>query len=144
MAKKAAKKTARKTAGKKTAARKPTAKKAAAPAAKKPAKISGAKGKPRSKSEVVTLIAEHAGISKKEVSAVFDTMGQIIAADLSKGAAGTFNVPGLLKVTVVRKPATKARKGINPFTKEEVMFKAKPARNVVKVRPLKGLKDMVA
>ncbi len=144
MAKKAAKKTARKTAGKKTASRKPTAKKAAAPAARKPAKISGAKGKPRSKSEVVTVIADHAGISKKEVSAVFDAMGQMIAADLSKGSTGTFNVPGLMKVTVVRKPATKARKGINPFTKEEVMFKAKPARNVVKVRPLKGLKDMVA
>lgn len=143
MAKKAAKKTARKTAGKKTAARKPTAKKAA-PAAKKTAKISAAKGKPRSKSEVVTVISEHAGISKKEVSAVFDAMGQLIAADLGKGAAGTFNVPGLMKVSVVRKPATKARKGINPFTKEEVMFKAKPARNVVKVRPLKGLKDMVA
>jgi nucleoid DNA-binding protein len=143
MAKKAAKKTARKTAGKKTAARRPTAKKAA-PAAKKAAKISGAKGKPRSKSEVVTVIAEHAGISKKEVSAVFDAMGQMIAADLSKGSAGTFNVPGLMKVSVVRKPATKARKGINPFTKEETTFKAKPARNVVKVRPLKGLKDMVA
>jgi nucleoid DNA-binding protein len=143
MAKKAAKKTARKTAGKKTAARKPTAKKAA-PAAKKTAKITAAKGKPRSKSEVVTVISEHAGISKKEVSAVFDAMGQLIAADLGKGAAGTFNVPGLMKVSVVRKPATKARKGINPFTKEEVMFKAKPARNVVKVRPLKGLKDMVA
>ncbi len=144
MAKKAAKKTARKTAGKKTAARKPTAKAAAAPAAKKPAKITAAKGKPRSKSEVVSVIADHAGISKKEVSAVFDAMGQLIAADLGKGAAGTFNVPGLMKVTVVRKPATKARKGISPFTKEEVIFKAKPARNVVKVRPLKALKDMVA
>lgn len=144
MAKKAAKKTARKTAGKKTAARKPAAKAAAAPAAKKPAKITAAKGKPRSKSEVVSVIADHAGISKKEVSAVFDAMGQLIAADLGKGATGTFNVPGLMKVSVVRKPATKARKGINPFTKEEVMFKAKPARNVVKVRPLKALKDMVA
>lgn len=142
MAKKSAKKTARKASGKKTAARKPTAKKA--PAAKKAAKISGAKGKPRSKSEVMSILAEHAGVSKKEVAAVFDAMGQMIAADLGKGSAGTFNVPGLMKVTVQRKPATKARKGINPFTKEEVMFKAKPARNVVKVRPLKALKDMVA
>ncbi|MCK4951550.1 MAG: HU family DNA-binding protein, partial [Gammaproteobacteria bacterium] len=56
---------------------------------------------------------------------------------------GTFTVPGLMKVKVVRKPATKARKGINPFTGEEMMFKAKPARNVAKVLPLKGLKDMV-
>jgi nucleoid DNA-binding protein len=48
-----------------------------------------------------------------------------------------------MKVVVVRKPATKARKGINPFTKQETMFKAKPARNVVKIRALKALKDMV-
>ncbi|MCC5823488.1 MAG: HU family DNA-binding protein [Phycisphaerales bacterium] len=148
MAKKAKKKTARKTAGKKTAARKPAARKTtarkAAPAAKKTGKITGAKGKPRSKSEVMSVIAENAGVSKKEVAAVFDTMGEMMAADLKKGNAGVFNVPGLMKVTVVRKPATKARKGINPFTKEETIFKAKPARNVVKVRPLKGLKDMVA
>lgn len=145
MAKKAAKKTARKTAGKKTAARKAPARKAtkAAPAAK-PARITGAKGKPRSKSEVMSVLAEQVGISKKEVAAVFNAMGQMIAADLSKGSAGIFNVPGLMKVTVQRKPATKARKGIDPFTKEERMFKAKPARNVVKVRPLKGLKDLVA
>lgn len=137
MAKKTAKKTSR-PSGKKQAA------KAAAPAPKKAAKITGAKDKPRSKSEVMGVLADHAGISKKEVSAVFDAMGQMIAADLGKGAAGTFNVPGLMKVSVVRKPATKARKGINPFTKEETVFKAKPARNVVKVRPLKALKDMVS
>lgn len=53
------------------------------------------------------------------------------------------NIPGLMKVKVIRKPATKARKGINPFTKEETVFQAKPARNVVKILPLKGLKDMV-
>jgi nucleoid DNA-binding protein len=70
-------------------------------------------------------------------------MGQLIAADLKKGGAGVFNVPGLMKVTVVRKPATPARKGTNPFTGEPTVFKAKPARNVVKVRPLKALKEMV-
>lgn len=131
---------------KKSPARKPAssgAKKAAAKAAPKPAKITGAKGKPRSKSDVQAVIAEHVGISKKEVAAVFDTMSQLIAADLSKGNAGTFNVPGLMKVTVQRKPATKARQGINPFTGEMTTFKAKPARNVIKVRPLKALKDMV-
>jgi len=143
MAKRTAKKkTTRKPAarGAKKVAKKPAAKKAAAP---KPAKIVGAKGKPRTKSDVQAVIAEHVGISKKEVSAVFETMGSMIAADLSKGNAGTFNVPGLMKVTVQRKPATKARKGINPFTGEMTTFKAKPARNVVKVRPLKALKDMV-
>ena len=139
-----------KRASKKSPARKPAArgakkvaKKAAAKPAPKPAKITGAKGKPRSKSDVQATIAEHVGISKKEVAAVFDTMGQLIAADLSKGNAGTFNVPGLMKVSVQRKPATKARQGINPFTGEMTTFKAKPARNVIKVRPLKALKDMV-
>lgn len=134
MAKKTAKKTAKKPAAKKTAAK---------PAAKS-AKIVGAKGKTRTKSEVYATLAESAGISKKEVAAVFDTMGLMIAADLKKGNVGAFNVPGMMKVMVQRKPATKARKGINPFTGEPTVFKAKPARNVVKVRPLKGLKDAVA
>lgn len=127
---------------KRTAKRTPktTAPKAAA---KKPIKINSA-DKPRTKSEIFGTLADSAGISKKEVAAVFDTMGAMIAADLKKGKAEQFTVPGMMKITVVRKPATKARKGINPFTKEEVMFKAKPARNVVKVRPMKGLKDMVS
>ncbi len=139
--KKTAKKTARRTPARKTTTRKKTTKKAPAKAAPR---VTGAKGKPRTKSDVQATIAEHVGISKKEVAAVFETMGAMMAADLKKGNAGIFNVPGLMKVTVQRKPATKARKGINPFTGEPTIFKAKPARNVVKVRPLKGLKDMVA
>jgi len=144
MAKRTAKKPARKPA-KKTAARKPAAKKVAAkaPSAKKPARIMSAKDKPRTKSEVLTMISDHVGISKKEAAAVFDVMGEMIEKDLKKNACGAFNVPGMMKVSVQRKPATKARKGVNPFTKEEMVFKAKPARNVVKVRPLKGLKDRV-
>jgi nucleoid DNA-binding protein len=145
--KKTTKKTVRraKTAAssRKAPARKAPARSAAA-APKAAAKITGAKDKPRSKSDIQATIAEHVGISKKEVAQVFETMGAMIAADLKKGAAGTFNVPGLMKVTVQRKPATKARKGTNPFTGEPTTFKAKPARNVVKVRPLKALKDMVA
>jgi hypothetical protein len=70
-------------------------------------------------------------------------MSGMIKADLSKGGSGVFKVPGLMRITVKRKPATKARMGINPFTKEQVMFKAKPARNVVRVRPLQALKAMV-
>ena len=66
-----------------------------------------------------------------------------IEGHVKKNAVGEFVLPGLLKITTVRKPAVKARKGINPFTKEEVMFKAKPATTVVKVRALKKLKDMV-
>ena len=74
--------------------------------------------------------------------AVFDAMQNLIERDLKRGP-GIVNLAGLMKIKVVKKPAVPARKGINPFTKEEVMFKAKPARNVVKVQPLKTLKDMV-
>ena len=66
----------------------------------------------------------------------------LIERDLKKGP-GIFNLVGMMKIKMVYKPAVAARKGINPFTKEEVIFKAKPARNVVKVQPLKMLKDMV-
>ena len=108
----------------------------------KPVKL-GASTKPRSKSEVVGTIAQHVGIHRRDVAGVFHTMGSMIRADMSKGGSGTFNVPSMMRITVKRRPATKARMGINPFTKEQVMFKAKPARNVVRVRPLKALKDMV-
>ena len=81
-------------------------------------------------------------MTKKEVGSVFDSLGTLIKRDLKRGP-GVYTVPGLMKVKVVRKPATKARLGINPFTGEEMMFKAKPARNVVKVLALKGLKEMV-
>jgi nucleoid DNA-binding protein len=67
----------------------------------------------------------------------------MIATNVGKRGSGVFSVPGLMKISVQKKPAVKSRKGINPFTGEETMFKAKPARNVVKVRPLKALKDMV-
>ena len=71
-------------------------------------------------------------------------MAILIERHVKKRAPGQFTLPGLMKIEVKRKPATKARKGINPFTGEPTIFKAKPARNVVKVRPLKKLKDMVA
>ena len=67
----------------------------------------------------------------------------LIGNNLGEQGPGEFSIPGLMKIKVVRKPATPERQGINPFTKEETVFKAKPARNVVKVLPLKGLKDMV-
>ena len=139
MAKKAAKKKTAKRTAKKTAKKAP----ARSAAAAKPARITSARDKARTKSEILATIADHVGISKKEAAGVFDVMGTMIAADLKKGAIGAFTVPGMMKVTVQRKPATKARKGINPFTGEPTTFKAKPARNVVKVRPMKGLKDLV-
>jgi nucleoid DNA-binding protein len=99
--------------------------------------------KPMSKSEVVSGISDSTGLTRKQVSLVFEAMNGQIKKSLGRNGPGAYIVPGLMKVTVVRKPATKARKGINPFTGEETMFKAKPARNVVKIRPLKNLKDMV-
>lgn len=99
---------------------------------------------PLNKSQMLGEIAAGCGMSKKEVSAVMDELSSVIHRHLKKrGGAGTCTVPGLMKIKTVRKPATKARKGINPFTGEETMFKAKPARTVVKVTPLKGLKEMV-
>ena len=100
-------------------------------------------GKARTKSQVYSVISEETELSKKQVSAVFDSLAGLIGKDIGKRGPGVFNVPGLMKIKVVRKPATKARKGINPFTGEPTIFKAKPARNVVKVQALKGLKDMV-
>ena len=99
--------------------------------------------KAMSKSEVLGAIAESTGLAKKEVASVVDALGGLIVKSLGKKGPGKFVVPGLMRIKVVRKPATKARKGINPFTGEETMFKAKPARNVVKISPLKGLKDKV-
>jgi len=108
----------------------------------KPVKISAAP-KVRSQSEVFSTIAQHVGIHRRDVAAVFHVMGSMIKADLSKSGLGVFKVPGLMRVTVQRKPATKEHQGINPFTKEPMTFKAKPARNVVRVRPLQALKAMV-
>ena len=108
----------------------------------KPLKI-GASSKTRTKSDVFQTIAQHVGIHRRDVAAVFHVAGAMIKADLSRGGSGVFKMPGLLRITVKRKPATPARMGINPFTKEQVMFKAKPARNVIRARPLQALKAMV-
>ena len=99
--------------------------------------------KVRTKSEVFNGIAGYTGLSRKEVLSVFEALGEMLSADLSKRGPGVMQVPGLMKVIVRRLPATKAREGINPFTKEKTIFKAKPARNVVKVRPMQALKKMV-
>jgi nucleoid DNA-binding protein len=95
------------------------------------------------KSGIMDEIAGNTGLTKKQVSSVFGELSVMIERHIKKGAVGKFALPGLMKVEVKRKPATKARKGINPFSGEETIFKAKPARNVVKIRPLKKLKDMV-
>lgn len=141
--KKAARKPARKTATRKKATKKKaTRKKATTKAATRPGKIIPA-AKPRTRSDIYNQIADQTGLARKEVQSVFDAFGMVLAADLGKRGPGVMQVPGLMKVVVKRMPATRARKGINPFTKEETIFKAKPARNVVKVRPLQALKKMV-
>src|SRR5512136_2025698 len=114
-------------------------------AAKKAAtkKLSAVKA-PMTKSARLDQIAQNTGLARKQVSAVFDELATLIESHLKKGSVGQFTFPGLMKIEVKRKPATKARKGINPFTGEETVFKAKPARNVVKIRALKKVKDMVA
>jgi nucleoid DNA-binding protein len=127
-AKKAAKKTKKKAKAKKAA----------------PVKRVTAVKKPMTKSGIMAELSGKTGLTKKQVSSVFDEMTVLIERHIKKGGAGQFSLPGLMKVEVKRKPATKARKGINPFTGEETIFKAKPARNVVKIRPLKKVKDMVA
>src|SRR5437588_803221 len=99
--------------------------------------------KPMSKSEVLNSLSEVTELSRKQVASVLESLSALISKNLGKKGSGVFAVPGLMKITVQHKPATKPRKGINPFTGQEMMFKAKPARNVVRIRPLKSLKDMV-
>ena len=107
-----------------------------------PARKAAAVKTPMTKTAMLEQIAVNTGLTRKQASSVLDELMTLIESHVKKGAAGQFTFPGLMKIEVRHKPATKARKGINPFTGEETMFKAKPARNVVKIRPLKKLKDM--
>lgn len=133
------------------AARKTTAKKA--PAAKKVPAKKTAPAKPAerkvkavteryNKTQILNQIAENTDLNKKQVQSVLDELTAVIEGHIKKRSIGEFVLPGLLKINTVKKPATKARKGINPFTGEETVFKAKPASTAVKVRPLKKLKEM--
>lgn len=98
-------------------------------------------GKRMSKTEFVEAIASQSGVEKKQVNAVLDALNDVVYRELK--AENEVVLPGLLKLTSVTKPAVPEREGINPFTKEKTMFKAKPARKVIKPRPLKALKDAV-
>ena len=119
-------------ATKKAAPAKKTAAKAAAP---KPIKEA------LSKSGLVAHIAEVSEVAAKDVRAVMAALEGAIHGSISKKGLGQFTLPGLLKITATKVPAKPKRKGINPFTKEEVWFAAKPASTKLKVRPLKKLKD---
>ena len=96
---------------------------------------------PWTKSEILTGISDNTGLTRKDVSNVMTELECIIAQHM-KGA-GMFTLPGVMKILTKRKPATKARKGISPFSGEEMIFKAKPARTIVKIRALKKVKEMV-
>jgi DNA-binding protein HU-beta len=97
-----------------------------------------------SKSELVQKIADqHSnGLSRKDIKAIIESLASVGYKELKK--TGAFFVPGFAKFVVIKKPATKERKGINPFTKEPTIFKAKPARKVIRARPVKAVKDAVA
>lgn len=128
------------------AARKAPAKAKKAPAKKAaaaPAKKATALKDRYNKTQILTEIAENTELSKKQVGVVLDELADLVERHIKKRACGEFVLPGLMKIMTVKKPAKKARKGINPFTGEEQMFKAKPASTTVKIRPLKKLKEMV-
>lgn len=123
------------------------AKKAAPKAAEsKAAPASGEKSapKPATKTEFYGALAEKTGLTKKQVASVFDALLDEAKSQLgSKKGAGVINVPNMMRIKVVHKPATKARPGFNPATKQPIMIKAKPARKAIKILPLKGLKDLI-
>jgi nucleoid DNA-binding protein len=144
---KATKKIARKAAPKaaKRAVKRATAKRAAKPAATATKKGPVSVGrKPFSKSQFVSEISERTGVARKDVSAMMEAVAHIIDAHLQKSGPEMFSWPGMFKILVIKKPATKARQGVNPFTGETMMFKAKPASRRVKIRALKQLKEMAA
>ena len=107
-------------------------------------KVTGVR-KAMTKTEILAQIAENTGLTKKDVAAVLDELGVVIDRHVRKRAVGAFTLPGLLKIKTVKKPATKAKKGVpNPFRPGETMdVAAKPASVRVKITPLKKLKDMV-
>jgi len=130
----------KKKAAKKTSTKK-SVKKVTKPSA--PVRKIPAVKKPMTKTEIINELVQNTELTKKQVSSVFDELAIVIERHIKKRAPGKFVFPGLMKIEVKRKPATKARKGINPFTGEETMFKAKPAYRAVKIKPLKKMKDMV-
>lgn len=96
-----------------------------------------------SKAQFVTTLAEKSGLDRKQAASVLDAIGAMVTQQLGKKGPGEVIIPGLIKLNVVEKPATSEYEGVNPFTKEPMTYKAKPAHKVIKVRLLKALKDAV-
>ena len=100
-------------------------------------------GKRLSKAQFVSTLAEKSGLDKKQVTSALDSMNALVAQQLGKRGPGEVLIPGLLLLSVVEKPATPKHEGLNPFTKEPMTYQAKPARKVIRARPVKALKDAV-
>lgn len=98
--------------------------------------------KPFNKSQIASAIADITCVNKKNVVSMLDALFEIMAAHLKRNGVGEFTLPGIAKFRAVNKPAIKAREGVNPFTGKPMTFAAKPARNVVKIRALKKIKDI--
>jgi DNA-binding protein HU-beta len=96
-----------------------------------------------SKAQFVTTLAEKSGLNKKQAASALDAISAMVTQQLGKKGPGEVIIPGLIKLNVVEKPATGEYEGINPFTKEPMIYKAKAAHKVIKVRLLKALKDAV-
>jgi DNA-binding protein HU-beta len=96
-----------------------------------------------SKSQFVDALAEKSGLTKKQAASALDTINAIVMQQLGQGGPGEVLLPGLLRLRVVKKPASPKHEGINPFTKEPMTYEAKPARKVIRARPLKALNDAV-
>ena len=99
--------------------------------------------KKMTKAQVVAEIATDTGLDKKTIAKVFDTLGELVKKQLGAKGPGEFVIPGLVKLKAVKKAATKDRQGINPFTKQPMVIKGKPASKKVRASAIKALKDMV-
>jgi len=133
---------AKKAAPKKSVAKKSPAKKTVTKKAAMPASKNTAITERYSKTDIVNELATNSGLNRKQIGIVLDELSLLVRRHVKKRAVGEFVLAGLVKITTIKKPAKKARKGINLFTGKETVFKAQPATNAVKVFALKGLKDM--
>jgi len=137
------KRTTKRKVAKRSTAKKGARKKKAAAAAVTVAGPLSRVSRVYTKGVLLTTLSERTGLSRKEVSAVLAELTVVVEGHIKRGGPGKFTLPGILKMTVKNVPAKKARKGINPFTGEPAVFKAKPASRKVRVTPLKALKEMV-
>ena len=133
----------KKTPAKNAATKKTPAKQAAAKKAAPARKVTALQDR-MTKTQILATISENTGLTKKQVGDVMGELETLIERSVKKRSVGEFTLPGLMKITTVKKPARKARKGRNPFTGEETVFKAKPASVAVKIRPLKKIKEFAS